>query len=107
MEDFIGDMFGSVVQSYSKRMTTGAFAPPLDKAPSFAISLSAKDVRHAISVGSQNGTKIPTLETALSRMNAAREYAGESLDSSALYGIARMDAGLSFWSENSRQGNRT
>lgn len=105
MEDFIGDMFGPVLQSYSKRMTTGAWAPPLDKPPGFAISLAVKDVGHAVSLGNQHGTQIPTLETALSRMNAAREYAGETLDSSALYGIARQDADLQFWSANSRQGN--
>lgn len=107
MEDFIGDMFGPVVQSYSKRMTTGAYAPPLDTQPGFAVSLAIKDVRHAISIGDQHGTKIPTLEKALSRMIAAREYAGESLDSSSLYGVARTDADLGFWSENSRQGNET
>lgn len=105
MEEFIGNMFGSVIESYSKRMTTGAWAPPLDRQPGFAIPLAVKDVRHAISLGDQYGTRVPTLETALSRMDAAREYAGDSLDSSALYGIARKEAGLSFWSRNSRQGN--
>lgn len=105
MEEFIGDMFGPVLESYSKRMTTGAWAPPLDTQPGFAISLAAKDVRHVISLGEQCGTRIPALETAVSRMAAAREYAGDSLDSSAVYGIARTDAGLPFWSENSRQGN--
>ncbi|KAI5460700.1 hypothetical protein BGZ63DRAFT_358467 [Mariannaea sp. PMI_226] len=105
MEEFIGEMFGPVMKSYSKRMTTGAWAPALETRPGFAISLAAKDVSHAISLGEQHGTRIPTLETALSRMTAAREYAGDSLDSSAVYGIARTDAGLSFWSENSRQGN--
>lgn len=105
MEEFIGSMYGPVLESYSKRMTTGAYAPPLDTQPGFAAALAAKDAGHAISIAQAHGTRIPTLETALARLTTAREYAGESLDSSSVYGVARMEAGLSFWSEKSRQGN--
>lgn len=105
MEQFIGSMFGPVLESYSKRMTTGAWAPPLDVKPGFGVDLASKDARHAVSLAKENGTTLPTIETALARMTAAREYAGESLDSSSLYGTARLEAGLPFWSENSRQGN--
>jgi 3-hydroxyisobutyrate dehydrogenase-like beta-hydroxyacid dehydrogenase len=105
MEDFIGSMYGPVLESYSRRMTTGAYAPPLGTPPGFAASLAAKDAGHAISIAEANGARIPALETALAHLTAAREYAGESLDSSSVYGVARMEAGLPFWSENSRQGN--
>ncbi|KAF5004603.1 hypothetical protein FDECE_8933 [Fusarium decemcellulare] len=105
MEEFIGSMFGPVLESYSKRATSGAFAPPLDTQPGFAITLATKDVSHAVSLARQHGTSLPTLETALGRMEAARAYAGDSLDSSAVYGAARLEAGLPFWTHNSRQGN--
>ncbi|KUI63881.1 putative oxidoreductase YfjR [Cytospora mali] len=105
MEEFIANMFGPVLESYSKRMTTGSWAPPLGTPPGFAAALASKDARHAISIAKDNGTTIPTLETALARMTAAREYAGESLDSASVYGTARLEAGLPFWSENSRQSN--
>ena len=105
MEEFIGSMFGPVLESYSKRMTTGAWAPPLDTPPGFAVALASKDARHAITIAKDHGTRLPTIETALARMTAAREYAGESLDSASVYGTARLEAGLPFWSENSRQGN--
>ncbi|KAJ4354705.1 uncharacterized protein N0V89_006442 [Didymosphaeria variabile] len=105
MEEFIGGMFGPVLESYSKRMTSGAYAPPLDTPPGFAVSLASKDVRHALAIAEEKGCQLPTLETAQNRMTKAREYAGESLDSSSVYGIARLEAGLPFWSENSRQGN--
>ncbi|KAL1863109.1 hypothetical protein Daus18300_008101 [Diaporthe australafricana] len=105
MEAFISSMFGPVLESYSKRMTTGAYAPPLGTPPGFAVPLAAKDAGHAISIAEAHGTRIPVVETALARLTAAREYADESLDSSAVYGVARLDAGLPFWSENSRQGN--
>lgn len=105
MEEFIGSMFGPVLESYSKRMTTGAWAPPLETPPGFAVALASKDARHAITIAKDHGTTLPTIETALARMTAAREYAGESLDSASVYGTARLEAGLPFWSENSRQGN--
>lgn len=105
MEEFIGNMYGPVLESYSKRMTTGAYAPPLGTPPGFAAALAAKDAGHAVSIAEAHGTRIPALETALAHLKAAREYAGESLDSSSVYGAARMEAGLPFWSENSRQGN--
>ncbi|KAH8690060.1 6-phosphogluconate dehydrogenase family protein [Talaromyces proteolyticus] len=105
LEQFIGSMFGPVLDSYSKRITTGAYAPPLDTPPGFAAALASKDAKHALSIAEKHGTRIPTLEVALSRLTAAREYAGESIDSAAVYGTARREAGLPFWSENSRQGN--
>lgn len=39
-------------------------------------------------------------------MMAAREYAGECLDSSSMYGVLRQQAGLVFWNEKSRKGGR-
>lgn len=105
MEQFISDMYGPVIESYSKRMTTGAYAPPLGTPPGFAVTLATKDAGHAIRIAKENGTRIPTIETALTRMEAAREFAGDSLDSSSVYGAARLEAGLPFWNENSRQSN--
>ncbi|CAG9996396.1 unnamed protein product [Clonostachys byssicola] len=105
MEEFIGSMFGPVLQSYSKRMTSGAYAPPLDVTPGFSAALATKDCKHALSMAQNNGTRLKTLEAALGHLTAAREYAGESLDSSSMYGAVRMEANLPFWSENSRQSN--
>lgn len=105
LEEFIGNMFGPVLESYSRRMTSGSYAPPLDTRPGFSVALASKDARHAVNVAKAHQTALPTVELALARMTAAREYAGESLDSSSLYGTTRLEAGLPFWSENSRQGN--
>ncbi|VUC30163.1 unnamed protein product [Clonostachys rosea] len=105
MEEFIGSMFGPVLQSYSKRMTSGAYAPPLDVLPGFSAALATKDCKHALSMAQDNGTRLNTLEAALGHLKAAREYAGESLDSSSMYGAIRLEAGLPFWNESSRQSN--
>lgn len=42
LETMIEDMFGPVLESYSKRLTTGAYAPALDGKPGFDISLAMK-----------------------------------------------------------------
>ncbi|KAJ5093642.1 3-hydroxyisobutyrate dehydrogenase [Penicillium angulare] len=107
MEEFIGNMFGSVLQSYSKRITSGAYAPLLETGPGFAAALASKDMKHALSIADGHNVRLHTLETASKRLNTAREYAGECLDSSAIYGVGRMEAGMSFWSQNSRQGNES
>ncbi|GAB7330775.1 hypothetical protein MBLNU13_g02325t1 [Cladosporium sp. NU13] len=102
-ETFIGDMFGPVAKSYSQRLTTGAFAPTHDKSPGFAVSLSIKDSKHALSIANSLDMRIPTIELALAHMVNARHYAGENLDSSSLYGTLRVEAGLPFWTAESRQ----
>ncbi|RAL02674.1 NAD(P)-dependent oxidoreductase [Aspergillus ibericus CBS 121593] len=105
LEEFIGNMFGPVLESYSHRITSGAYAPPLETPPGFAAALACKDMKHALSLAAEHHTRLPTVEIASSRLNAARDYAGENLDSAALYGIARQETGLPFWTANSRQGN--
>ena len=85
------------------RLTSGAYAPPLDARPGFGVSLAIKDARHAMSMAEEKGVKLPALELARKNMEAAREYAGECLDSSSMYGVLRQQAGLPFWNEKSRQ----
>ncbi|PWY81180.1 6-phosphogluconate dehydrogenase family protein [Aspergillus eucalypticola CBS 122712] len=105
MEDLIGEAFGGVAGGYSKRLTTGAYAPPLDSRPGFGVSLAIKDAKHAFSMAKEHNVKLPGLQVSLDNMEAAREYAGECLDSSSMYGYLRQKAGLEFWNEKSRQGN--
>jgi hypothetical protein len=49
------------------------------------------------------GVNLPGLELARGNMEAAREYAGECLDSSSMYGTIRQQSGLEFWNEKSRK----
>ncbi|KAJ5161642.1 hypothetical protein N7492_007034 [Penicillium capsulatum] len=103
MEELIGDAFGPVAGGYSKRLTTGAYAPPLDSRPGFGVSLAIKDARHAMAMAAEQGVELPGLEIARQNMEAARDYAGECLDSSSMYGTLRQKAGLEFWNEKSRR----
>ncbi|KAJ5752664.1 hypothetical protein N7520_009581 [Penicillium odoratum] len=103
MEELIGEAFGPVAGGYSKRLTTGAYAPPLDSRPGFGVSLAIKDANHAISMAQAQGVQLPGLELARTNMEAARNYGGECLDSSSMYGVLRQKAGLEFWNEKSRK----
>ncbi|KAL5343890.1 hypothetical protein BJX70DRAFT_352001 [Aspergillus crustosus] len=104
MEELIGESFGPVAGGYSKRLTSGVWAPPLDTRPGFGVSLAIKDAEHATSIANDVNATLPGLEIAHNNLRTAREYAGECLDSSSMYGILRMEAGLPFWNETSRQG---
>ncbi|KAH3589966.1 hypothetical protein KXV95_005406 [Aspergillus fumigatus] len=106
MEELIGEAFGAVAGGYSKRLTSGAYAPSLDSRPGFGVSLAIKDANHALAIANEQNVRLPGLQVARENMMAAREYAGECLDSSSMYGVLRQQAGLEFWNEKSRKGGR-
>ncbi|KAE8143294.1 NAD binding domain of 6-phosphogluconate dehydrogenase-domain-containing protein [Aspergillus pseudotamarii] len=103
MEELIGEAFGAVAGGYSKRLTTGAYAPPLESRPGFGVSLAIKDANHAFAMAKEHNVELPGLKVAHENMVAAREYAGECLDSSSMYGVLRQKAGMTFWNEKSRK----
>ncbi|KAE8380502.1 hypothetical protein BDV26DRAFT_130640 [Aspergillus bertholletiae] len=103
MEELIGEAFGAVAGGYSKRLTTGAYAPPLESRPGFGVSLAIKDANHAFAIAKEHNVELPGLKVAHENMVAAREYAGECLDSSSMYGVLRQKAGMAFWNEKSRK----
>ncbi|KAI8263219.1 hypothetical protein K4K58_013184 [Colletotrichum sp. SAR11_239] len=102
MEELIFENFGPVLGSYSRRMTSGSWAPKEGWA-GFAVSNTIKDAKHALRVAGDLGVRMPALDIATNNMLSARAYGGENLDGAALYGTLRSQAGLPFWSENSRQ----
>ncbi|KAG2415204.1 hypothetical protein HFD88_006395 [Aspergillus terreus] len=106
MEELIGEAFGPVAGGYSKRLTSGVYAPPLGSRPGFGVSLAIKDADHAFAMAKEHNVELPGLQVARDNMAAAREYAGECLDSSSMYGILRQKAGMEFWNEKSRQGGK-
>ncbi|KAE8364309.1 hypothetical protein BDV27DRAFT_115615 [Aspergillus caelatus] len=103
MEELISEAFGAVAGGYSKRLTTGAYAPPLESRPGFGVSLAIKDANHAFAMAKEHNVELPGLKVAHENMVAAREYAGECLDSSSMYGVLRQKAGMTFWNEKSRK----
>jgi 3-hydroxyisobutyrate dehydrogenase-like beta-hydroxyacid dehydrogenase len=104
LETMIGDMFGPVLESYSKRLTTGAYAPAPDGKAGFGVELAMKDARHALNCAKAAGTRLEVSEVALAHMEKASEFAaGRPLDSSSMYGTIRRDAGLDFFTDLCKQ----
>lgn len=102
MEELIFENFGPVLGSYSRRLTSGSWAPKEGWA-GFAVSNTIKDAKHALRVASDLGVRMPALDIATNNMLSAKAYGGENLDGAALYGTLRSQAGLPFWSGESRQ----
>jgi len=103
LETMIGDMFGPVLESYSKRLTTGAYAPEPNGKAGFDVALAMKDARHALNCAKTAGTRLEVSEVALKNMEAASKYGeelgGRPLDSSSMYGTLRREAGLDFYTD--------
>ncbi|KAF1845298.1 6-phosphogluconate dehydrogenase [Cucurbitaria berberidis CBS 394.84] len=97
LEQMLGDMFGPVIESYSKRLTSGNYAPPPNGKAGFDVSLAIKDAKHALNCAEAAGTRIKVSEIALSHLERARELQPQRpLDSGAIYGTIRSEAGLDF-----------
>lgn len=100
LEKMLADMFGPVMESYSKRVTTGAYAPPLGGKAGFDVQLAIKDGKHALNCAEAAGTRLEVSEVALRHLEKARDLVNDRpLDSSAIYGAIRTEAGLHFFSE--------
>lgn len=100
LEKMLGNMFGPVVESYSKRLTTGAYAPEPNGKAGFDVALAIKDARHALNCARATGTRLEVSEIALRNMESAQKLqAGRPLDSSSMYGTLRTAAGLDFFTE--------
>ncbi|EFX03112.1 6-phosphogluconate dehydrogenase family protein [Grosmannia clavigera kw1407] len=99
-ETMVADMFGPVLESYSKRLTTGIYAPEPGGKAGFDVELSMKDARHALNCAKTAGTRLEVSEVALKHMEQARALLPDrALDSSSMYGTIRKEAGLDFYTD--------
>lgn len=103
LESMVGDMFGPVLLSYSKRLTTGNYAPEPNGKAGFDVELAMKDARHAKNCAAAAGARLQVSEVALDNMEKAYNSVGRGpggqgrpLDSSSMYGTIRAEAGLDF-----------
>ncbi|KAI9036339.1 NAD(P)-dependent oxidoreductase [Aspergillus affinis] len=103
MEEVIGEAFGPIAGGYSKRLTTGAYAPHPYSLPGFSVSNAIKDAGIAISIAKKHSAFVPGLRIARNNMEIARRYAGRHLDSTSMYGTLRQQSRMEFWNEKARQ----
>ncbi|RDW95289.1 6-phosphogluconate dehydrogenase family protein [Coleophoma crateriformis] len=101
LETMIGDMFGPVLESYSKRLTSGNYAPEVGGKAGFDVQLAMKDARHALNCAETAGCRLEVSEVALKHMEKATTLVpeGRQLDSSSMYGTLRVEAGLDFYTD--------
>lgn len=100
LETLIGDMFGPVLESYSKRLTTGAYAPAPDGKAGFGVELAMKDARHSLTCAKKVGMRLEVSEVALQHMEKATQLQkGRPLDSSSMYGTIRSESDLDFFTD--------
>ncbi|KAH8663273.1 NAD binding domain of 6-phosphogluconate dehydrogenase-domain-containing protein [Ilyonectria robusta] len=102
MEEVIFENFGPVLGGYSRRMTSGSYAPKEGMA-GFSVANTIKDAKHALRIAQDLDVRMPALDLATNNMLSAKAYGGENLDGAALYGVLRSQSGLPFWSNESRQ----
>ncbi|KAF7533735.1 hypothetical protein G7054_g6835 [Neopestalotiopsis clavispora] len=96
----LGEIFGPVIDGYTKRLTTGAYAPAPGGKAGFDVALSIKDARHALNCAESAGARLETSEVALKNMETAQKLQpGKPLDSSSMYGAIRVASGLDFYTD--------
>lgn len=101
LETMMSDMFGPVIESYSKRLTTGAYAPKTSDKAGFDVRLAIKDARHALNCAEKAGCTLDVNKVALRHMEQALEtYPDRPLDSSSMYGIIRKEGSLDFFNDS-------
>lgn len=94
--------YGPLAASISTRLTTGAYCPPKGQRPQSDLGLAIKDVGHGLSVARDVGVRLHVGEVCMRHLREA-EAEKRVLDSSALYGVLRREAGLGFESEVVRE----
>ncbi|KAH6672315.1 NAD binding domain of 6-phosphogluconate dehydrogenase-domain-containing protein [Halenospora varia] len=85
----------------SKRLTSGSYMPAAGERPMSDVTLAIKDISHGISCAEASGTSLPIAELAVAHLKESKAFVDKSdriraLDSSSMYGILRVKAGLEF-----------
>jgi 3-hydroxyisobutyrate dehydrogenase-like beta-hydroxyacid dehydrogenase len=125
VEKLLEAQFGPLPTMISRRLTQGVYIPPkgqstryivgaywhtelltLGVSPWSNLDLALKDTGHAIDCAGAVGTRLRVGEVIQDHQQRAKAYSKEhkrQLDSAALYGIIRCDAGLDFENEFVKQ----
>lgn len=99
LETLLDVQFGPLPAMISRRLTGGVYMPPRGQTPWSSLDLALKDVGHVMACASGVGTRLAVGEVMLDHLQRAKVYSEEEdrqLDSAALYGVVRQEAGLDF-----------
>jgi 3-hydroxyisobutyrate dehydrogenase-like beta-hydroxyacid dehydrogenase len=93
-----GKFAGPTVGMYFNKNSSGIYDPGRNGSPMFTVDGALKDTGHAVSLASQVGARLPVIDAARDHLHQAKLLKGDrsKLDVSAVYGAARVEAGLEF-----------
>ncbi|ESZ95061.1 hypothetical protein SBOR_4594 [Sclerotinia borealis F-4128] len=92
----------TVVESYSKRLTTGAYAPAATNKVRFDMALAIKDAKYALNCAKNVGAKLQVSEVALENLEAAFKMKRPWIAVLCMRTI-RQAAGLDFYTDLCRK----
>ena len=99
LDDLIAQNYGEYAHSISLKLINGVYLPPRGERPRSGLTLAIKDVRHGIEAAKEVGMTLDVAEVTMGHLFQAKrwgEQQGRALDSSAVYGVVRMEGGLEF-----------
>ncbi len=99
LENLLDVQFGPLFAMISRRLTQGVYMPPRGQAPWSSLDLALKDVGHAMDCAAAAGARLAVGEVMLDHLQRAKAFSeveDRQLDSAALYGVVRQEAGLDF-----------
>ncbi|KFA48804.1 hypothetical protein S40293_01511 [Stachybotrys chartarum IBT 40293] len=102
LESLLEQQYGPLAHSISRRLTTGAYVPARGSPPWSDLGLALKDVGLGVGAAERAGARLEVGELVMRHLRKAEEYGeaqGRRLDSAALYGAVRAEAGLEFENE--------
>ncbi len=109
LNELIKENYGTYAHNISEKLITGAYAPSKDERPQSDLTLAIKDVDHGIESAKSLGLRLKIAELTMEHLREAKEWGdgqGRWLDSSAVYGVVRREAGLEFETEIVKARNR-
>jgi 3-hydroxyisobutyrate dehydrogenase-like beta-hydroxyacid dehydrogenase len=108
LDELIRENYGTYAHSISRKLVEGVYCPPRGERPRSDLVLAIKDVSHGIDAAAEAGTRLKLAEVTMEHLVQAKKWADgqqRALDSSSVYGVARMDAGLDFESNLVKEHN--
>jgi 3-hydroxyisobutyrate dehydrogenase-like beta-hydroxyacid dehydrogenase len=99
LDELIRENYGPYAHSISRKLVEGVYCPPRGERPRSDLVLAIKDVNHGIHAAKEAGTRLKLAEVTMDHLVRAKTWSDSeqrALDSSAVYGVVRMDAGLDF-----------
>ncbi|KAI9821237.1 MAG: hypothetical protein M1827_003972 [Pycnora praestabilis] len=94
LQQFIEIMFPGPYTAYSKRLSSGDYYKR--ESPLFAADLARKDVKHALHLAKESGTRMKAVEVADGHLADVQKEMGSKGDIAGIYGAVRQESGLKF-----------